>query len=224
MDYFDHRARQYADAVRKQVGKTVNGDEIDDQHIHFIMQNLNDHLAFCGSDTVLDLCCGNGIVTLRIASFVKRVLGIDFSSGLIDSARRNHPASNISYSHNDALELEASFFQQATKICMNEALQHFSPQMLDTLLANMHRLDKGTLFFISGIPDKERLTSYYDTDEKWQFYRQRELENKPHIGYWWDRKALDTIAGKNGFSFQFIPQNPELYTAYYRFDCLLEKR
>lgn len=223
MEYFDRSAIQNSNAMCKQVGKTVNGVEINDLQLDYITHSLHGNLALCKDDNLMDLCCGNGIITLRIAALVNKVIGIDFSKGLIESAQKNHFSENITYLHHDVLQLQGTFFRQATKYCMNEALQHLSPQMLDALLSNMHSLEKGTPFFIGGIPDKDQLRTYYDTDEKWQFYQQSEAVNRPHIGHWWDHKILKAIAGKNGFSFQYLSQNPKLYTAYYRFDCLLEK-
>lgn len=52
---------------------------------------------------VLDLGCGTGILTKRIADFGADVLGVDASESMIDTARRNYP--ELSFLHADATRL-----------------------------------------------------------------------------------------------------------------------
>ncbi|MEO0569592.1 MAG: class I SAM-dependent methyltransferase [Pseudomonadota bacterium] len=49
------------------------------------------------ADVLLDLCCGNGVVTKPIAARVRRVVRVDFSEELIKLAQTHHQASNLSY-------------------------------------------------------------------------------------------------------------------------------
>jgi hypothetical protein len=105
---------------------------------------------------------------------------------------------------------------------MYEALQHFSREQLVKLLDEMSSLGAGALVFLGSIPNKERLNAYYDTDEKYAYYMQREREGKPHIGRWWLMEEIARLVSTRGFEATYLPQEPGLYTAYYRFDVLLE--
>ncbi|MFR9166051.1 MAG: hypothetical protein ACLVKO_07500 [Dysgonomonas sp.] len=107
---------------------------------------------------------------------------------------------------------------------MYEALQYFNPVTFSEVLKKMNVMEKGSLFFIASIPDKAHLFEYYDTPEKKKFYYECEERKEPHIGYWWDVDDLKGISEENGFDFTYLNQSPDLYTGYYRFNCLLEKK
>ena len=106
---------------------------------------------------------------------------------------------------------------------MYEALQHFSLEQFAKLLDELCGLETGSLVFLGSIPNKEKLNVYYDTEEKYAFYMQRESEGKPHIGRWWLIEEIEQFVSMRGFKATLLPQEPTLYTAYYRFDVLLER-
>jgi len=130
---------------------------------------------------------------------------------------------NIEYINSDVLHLDRKYYSGLKKIVMYEALQHFSTQQLVKLLDKLSSLRIGSLIFFGSIPNKEKLKIYYDTEEKYAFYLQRESEGKPHIGQWWSMEEIERLVSKRGFKATYLPQEPTLYTAYYRFDVLLEK-
>ena len=84
-------------------------------------------------------------------------------------------------------------------------------------------MEVGSLVFFGSIPNKEKLSAYYDTEEKFAFYVRSEREGKPHMGRWWLMEEIERIVSGRSFKATFLPQIPTLYTAYYRFDALLEK-
>jgi hypothetical protein len=51
----------------------------------------------------------------------------------------------------------------------------------------------------------------------------RESESMPHIGRWWLTEEIRQLVSMRGFKAMILAQEPTLYTAYYRFDVLLEK-
>ena len=222
-DYYDHNAEKFRDSLYKQVDKTVNGVAVDDQQLCYITENVYDKLRLCQTDEVIDLCCGNGLITRQISFRVKHIIGVDFSFGLIETARLKSGEENAIYMVSDVLQLPDEFFQQGSKIYMYEALQLFDMEKIGALLEKIHGRKSPVLFFIGSVPDKEKIWDYYDTEEKKEFYLKREKEKKPHMGRWWGKKELEFVATQHGFKSYFYPQPPSIYTAYYRFDCLLEK-
>ena len=170
---------------------------------------------------LLDLCCGNGLVTKVLAENVKKVIGIDFSKELIKVAKEANHAENISYISQDVLEMSDELFIEGPKFYMYEALQLFSIDMFTQLLKIMS-VCSGAKFFIGSVPDKDRLWDYYDTEEKKLFYHKCEDENNSHMGHWWMKSDLESLALENGFKVTFLSQYSQLYTSYYRFDCLFE--
>lgn len=222
--HYDTASKQFDASLLKQVGKTVNGREIPAPQIKLIVDNIVNVLRLSENDSVVDLCCGNGLITRQLAPLVKDVVGVDFTSGLIDAAKRYNGFHNIEYINSDVLRLDPEYCSGFKKVIMYEAMQHFSEEELSVLLGELNNLGKGSRVFLGSIPNKEKLSVYYDTEEKYAFYKQRESEGRPHIGRWWLMNEIEQLVSTRGFKATFLPQEPTLYTAYYRFDVLLEKR
>ncbi len=130
---------------------------------------------------------------------------------------------NIEYINCDVLELDSKYLKGKKKILMYEALQHFSTLQLRKLLLHITKLESGSLFMIGSVPDKKKLNVYYNTPEKLKFYLQREKLRKPHMGRWWLKKELSQLVSEYDLNLTILPQPSKLYTAYYRFNVLLEK-
>lgn len=222
-NHYDSISKQFDGSLLKQVGKTVNGQEIPELQVKLIVENIVNVLRLSTKDSVVDLCCGNGLITRQLAPLVKDVVGVDFTSGLIDAAKRYSGFHNIEYVNSDVLRLDPKYFLGSKKIVMYEALQHFSEEQLSSLLDELSNLGTGSLIFFGSIPNWEKLSAYYDTERKIEFYMQCENEGRPHIGRWWLMDEIERLVSTRGFKSTFLPQEPTLYTAYYRFGVLLEK-
>ena len=70
-------------------------------------------LSANSSDTILDLGCGDGVLTSQIAQACTRVIGLDSSSNLIAAAAKSYPASEkLQWEVADVRALEQSTFLQ----------------------------------------------------------------------------------------------------------------
>jgi len=222
-NHFDSISKQFDGSLLKQVGKTVNGLEVSEPQVKLIVENIANVLRLNANDSLIDLCCGNGLLTRQLAPLVKEVVGVDFSSGLIEAALNNEGFHNIEYVNSDVLSLNPKYLLGLKKVLMYEAMQYFSEQQIGILLDQMNSLATGSLILFGGIPNKEKLNTYYDTEEKFAYYLQCESEGKPHIGRWWLMSEIERLVSTRGFKATFLLQVATLYTAYYRFDVLLEK-
>lgn len=206
-----------------QVGKTINGADVSEEQIRLITESIKTRCKLVKNDTVLDLCCGNGLLTTQIANAVRSVVGVDFSPGLIATAKQYSPSANVAFICENILEMDEALYARADKIIMYEALQHFSTEGFQKLALLLQKVSNGTCIFIGSVPDRDKLSTFYDTNEKMEFYMQREKSNKPHMGRWWQRQEIHAISQQHGLSARFLHQEPRLYTAFYRFDVLMEK-
>jgi cyclopropane fatty-acyl-phospholipid synthase-like methyltransferase len=222
--HYDINSQEFGNSLLKQVGKTVNGQEVSEDQVKLIIDNVINALRLNSSDVLMDLCCGNGVITRQLAPLVKDVIGVDFSHGLIDAAERCNGFHNIRYFIADVLRLDQEFLLRSNKVLMYEALQLFSVEQFVALLNKFRPLRRGTLILLGSIPNKQELGAFYDTDDKLAFYLKSENEGKPHMGRWWLMDEIERLVPRNDFEVAFLPQTPSLYTAYYRFDVLLEKR
>ena len=215
--------------LHAEVGKTRNGVPIDASQVGLIVENIVQTLQPNEDDWLLDLCCGNGLLTAQVAQHCRGVVAIDYSAPLIESARRHHARSNIHYVVSSVLEIRTTDLGPAVhfgKAFMYEALQYFSSWSLGALLAHLASLAAGRdiTLLLASIPDRARLFDFYDTPERRAEYERRSREGTEAIGTWWDADELVAVVQGAGYDCQLRTQPNALYTAHYRFDALLNLR
>ncbi len=99
-------------------------------------KNLIEELDLSGTERILDLGCGDGALTARLAELVPRghVTGIDASSGMIDAAAK-HRADNLSFVLKDINDLD---YADEFEVVFSNAALHWVLDH-DDLLAKVHR-------------------------------------------------------------------------------------
>ncbi len=95
---------------------------------------FNEHLArylyareFVGGKRVLDLGCGSGYGSRKLAERARLVFGVDASAEAIEYARLNFPGANISFTASDGTSLPFRNHCFDTVICF-EVVEHLSNQ------------------------------------------------------------------------------------------------
>lgn len=214
------------DAPLKQVGKTVNGIAITTAQVEALVADILAHLTISRDDKVLDLCCGNGVITHRSAAHCRSILGVDYSEPLIQVARASYGGDNISYSTGDVRDLSRSITSVTfDKIYMYEALQHLDPLGVRNMLQTLRQsASPNAPLLLASVPDEERIWLYYNTPTRRDEYLRRKTEGNEAMGHWWTKAALASIAKESGYQAEFLGQNPILHTAHYRFDVLLRPK
>ena len=177
-------------------------------------------------DNVIDLCCGNGLVTNIIASYCSTIIGVDYSEPLIRIARGYHQPFNARYFQTSVMNLNPKNFGSDCpfdKAYMYEALQHFNEEGLMQLLKIIRKIIKnGAPVYFGSVPDKKHIWLFYNTPERRQEYYRCKAEGREAIGTWWDRNVLESIANAEGYICKFIDHHKILHTAHYRYDVLLK--
>lgn len=222
----EHPPRFEPRAFREQVGKTVGGRPVPDEQVARIVALVTTTLELGPGDRVLDVCCGNGLITRQVAGGVASVLGVDYSPFLVEVARSEQAAPNVEYLLDDARRMAAvPADPRFDAIYLYEGLQHFTPREVRGLLAEMRRrLTPGGRVLLGSIPDLARRWRFYDTWRRRAAWCARTVRGREAIGTWWDRRRLAALAESAGFDASCRDQPPELYTAHYRFDVLLRPR
>ena len=223
LNHYEKSAANFVNQPLKQVGKTVYGVDISADQVQLIVNNIVRVLDLNASDTLVDLCCGNGVLTTQLAPMASAVIGVDFSSGLLQVARSTSTLTNVEYLQMDVTDLSETLVNRAGKYLMYEALQHLSPDDLNRLLSRIGVRHGAIKLLVGGIPDLSCLRRFYVSDENYRFYQEREESGNPHLGRWWTQDEMAQAAARNGYTVKIIPQPSELYTSHYRFDALFER-
>jgi 2-polyprenyl-3-methyl-5-hydroxy-6-metoxy-1,4-benzoquinol methylase len=206
----------------RQVGKTYRGQPISRNQLNMIVEDVVRKLNLQKDDVVLDLCCGNGLITSAIAKKCRHVAGVDFSEFLIGVAREFSGASNLCYYCLPALEMTPEIFRPSipfTKIYMYESLQHFREDQLAPLLATLRLLsNEKTAILLASVPHKRKMLNFYNTAKLRSEFRERKRKGSLELGTWWNQSDIREICAAFNLRCRFLPQPDGLHTAHYRFD------
>lgn len=207
-----------------QVGKTYLGKPINNSQLGLTFNSIKENLNLNKEDVVIDLGCGNGLLSNKIAHFVKYVYGFDFTPDMINVALRCKKEKNVNYIKKDILKIDFSKYK-ANKITMYEVLQYFDVTMFRELLNKLNSSYESFELFVAGIPDARKIFYFYNTKERRKYYYFEVLEKgNLHIGNWWYKEQIRILCKEFGLSVSIIKQNKKIHTAHYRFDVLIEKK
>jgi cyclopropane fatty-acyl-phospholipid synthase-like methyltransferase len=187
-----------------EVGKTVNQRPISEEAFALSIDLIARGLELTASDRLLELCCGNGLMTRRLAPRVHEIHAVDFAEHLVAHARKFAALGNVTYVCADTVvylnELARTREFVPTKILLGDALCYFEPTQLSAMLQTARRLTSDDLVFMaSGIPCDELKWNFYDTPQRVQRYQENQLRpdnTNDGIGRWWRREELESI-GRN---------------------------
>lgn len=218
-----------------QVGKTVARKPISKDIFDSMISRIVDHLDLRVDDEILDLCCGNGLISFEISQHVERLIGVDFADHLIAGAIKFKSRPNIIYRTADVTSPIHKLIDETpsgdlkrlpNKYLMNDALAYFSPQTLGIIFDNIC-IAKGSdsfRFLITGIPDGARKWNFYNTPDRKSRYLEKMAqgdETNDGIGRWWEAEEIELLCAQRGLAFQLFRQPDSI--SKYRMDTLISR-
>lgn len=219
---------QSADILREshpqnQVGRTINKQPIAEDRWQDTLDFVASYLMPANDDILLDLCAGNGLLSIFFAKTIRQVVAVDISADLLEKIDTT-TYQNIGTVQSDVLALDlpkASF----DKALMYFALQHFSlKETINVFQIVRNILKPGGLFYIGDIPDAARIWDFFNNKEREKEYFESVITQQPIIGQWFDKAFIEKGAKFAGFSDVRLISQPEYqFNSHYRFDALLKK-
>jgi hypothetical protein len=212
-----------------QVGKTVGGKPMSSKQFNALIDSTRRHLELTKRDRLIDLCCGNGVVTYELSTSVQKTTGIDFSRPYIENALRYKKLPNISYLINDVTELttiaKEQRFSEYNKVLIYDALAYLTPVDLDRILAYCESVKSIERILIGDVLDLNRKWNFFNTRKRKliYFYKCKILGKDFGLGRWWTKNEIMFLAKGHGFMCSFLEQDSVLHTAHYRFDALMTR-
>ena len=210
-----------------QAGKTVHQKPISKKEFNLYIQNIKNKLSLNEKDILLDLGCGNGLVTFALSKYVNKVIGVDFSNTLIANAKEYKFRDNIDYIEANILDKKIlEFDYEYNKILISAVLQYITLNQFDEFLNNLNKkINKKSLILITDILDANRKWNFFCTfKQKFDYLIKTKLLRKSlGLGNWWNKNEIIILANKYKYSCKFFNQNERLSSSHYRFDVLLIK-
>lgn len=210
-----------------QVGRTFDGGKAtSSEELARVVEEALDRVELRPQDRLLDLCCGNGLLTHRLADRAAAVVGVDYSEPMIGLAQKHHQRDGVRYLCGSVLDLPDLLAGEKVfdRAVMFESLQYFEASDLPYLLVSVAAVTtREAVLCFTGVLDAERIWSFYDSPERRAEYHRRRAAGEDAMGHWFTGEQLERVANAAGFSAQVRPQDSRLNTAFYRFDLVLRK-
>lgn len=213
------------DDLLYQVGTTVGGKPISAKQHNVIINSIVNGLDLKEEDEILDLCCGNGIITYDLGKLCASVIGVDSSMPYIENAIKHKSNKKVKYYCDDVINFNKYCESgKVTKALIYSAIAYFSEEELSQLFAKLNESGIQKIFIGSVLDDNEKF-SYFNTFQRLINYliNYRLLGRDLGLGKWWKQRKIKEIAKEHGYSFELIKQDQSLHTSHYRFDCILTK-
>ena len=206
------------------VGRTLNGKPIDDTTWNKTVEYISSLLEIDDSQTILELCCGNGMLLGPLSRKCSKAYGIDFSSELIDQLKLVH-GDDIITSVADVMEVEM-VKGTLDVVILYFSIQHFTEA--ETIYLTARTLDwlkPGGRLYIGDIPDQGKLWDYLEKPAYKKDYLERILTHTPKIGQWFQRGFFSAFQDYfEQVEVQVLDQPAFMINSEVRFDVLIKKR
>ena len=149
--FYDHIHSVYYNLLMKYCFLPFGGEEK-------CRAELIESIHFSPDERILDMCCGTGGATFAIARRARKeaeIIGIDFSSGQVEVARKGNRYKNIKFIEGDVLntDFEEGYFD---KVFIAHALHEMVRQeRLNTLLEARRILKKAGRIIVLEVDNPE---------------------------------------------------------------------
>ena len=219
---FWNESAQVRDAdFRRQIGRTFQGEPYSDRQLDDLLGVIASYLRPSPELTLLELACGNGLLTSRLAPSFKRITAVDFSRPLIETANRHFKADNITYQLADVSELDG-VRGAYDRVLMSAALQHLSPAQADRMFARLTGLVRpGGRIVLTDVADRDRIWHFYRGIAGRARYFLDRARGRALVGHWWAPAALLRLAQQRGWSLSVHYPTSDNPNYYFRFDAVL---
>ena len=178
------------------------------------------HMQFKSHDTLLDICCGNGLFTQAFSALVESISAVDISDRLIDTLKAKNIA-NVDAFSDDVRNITfpaASF----SKTLWYAGIQYLPESDIVNFLKKLRIWMKPNgVLLIGDIPDYQKIWDYFNTPDRIAAYFDGISSQKPIIGTWLDSEWIVSLCLYAGFEkVEVIQQDSKLIYSDFRYDVI----
>ncbi|MEM7654804.1 MAG: methyltransferase domain-containing protein [Bacteroidota bacterium] len=221
--FWDQYAQQEDEQV--QVGRVSPHTQVGEANLQEIVQYILRHLDLQPSHRLLDVCCGNGLLTQPLAAHCRQTLGVDVSEGQIQRAQALADPPRLSFVQGNATDL-----QSVVEPAFDRINLYFSFQYLDrfelgkvAIQEMLVLLKPGGKLLIGDVPVYQHLGRFYPTPIKRLKYHLRRMLGREQMGKFWKEKEMQAICEALGVELTVLEQPAHFLYAHYRKDFLIHK-
>lgn len=206
-----------------QVGRTINGEPMSEALLDEIVADIVQKTNMQMTDNVLDVCCGNGILTQKLSKYCAKIVGIDSEKALIETAKKDFASENITYLEGDALNVSQKVSEKFQVIIVYFSFQYFDsiPKGQKLITEMQSLLVKNGCILLGDVADGDKIKVFYPNLLHRIRYYISCFTGKNAMGKFWKAHEIIHICSKLKLNVQVLPQRQNLPYSYYRTDYLL---
>lgn len=207
------------------ISRTRRGETVSDEVWNQTIAYMKDLLEINKQTVLLELCCGNGLVSGELAPSCKEVFGVDYSETLLGQFKKRYSSENINLICSDVnrFVIEKNKFDV---ILIYFSIQHFNERDSFLLIEKcINSISPKGKILIGDIPDLDKKWRYINKDEYHRDYFHRLVNLSPKIGNWFQKDfflAMNSCYKET--SFHVLEQPIYQINSDYRFDVLISKQ
>ncbi len=199
--YYRERAGEYEDWWLRR-GRYDHGPEANARWWSEVAE-LNAALdAFAATGRVLELACGTGLWTERLAARAADLTALDASEEVLALAREKVPAANVRFAQADIFAWEAE--ERFDVVFFSFWLSHVPHELMGGFFAKVGRAlaPGGRVFLIDSAPNERASAHDHDTSEPGELARRRLHDGREFtiVKHWFRAEPLNELIGSLGWS------------------------
>ena len=205
-----------------QVLRTLNKQPLEPDIFTAIVDSIVTMLEPEPDNNLLDLCCGNGLITRELFNRFRKVTAVDLSEEFVSQLSSGAP-DNITAFAADARTVEFPA-KSIDRILLYAGVQYFSESETVELFMRMRRwIRDGGVVALGDIPDATRKWNFFNSPERESAYFEALRKGKPIVGNWFDPGWLVKLSHQAGFVSAVTKLQPQSFPyQHYRFDLVLK--
>jgi len=219
--WLDHAKENKNAGPQVQVLRTLNKWPVSPDVFTLIVDSINTMLQSEPSNNLLDLCCGNGVITREIHKRFTAVTAVDLSDEFVNQIN-NGAEDNITAFASDVrtVEFPANSFD---RILLYAGIQYFSEsETIDLFMRLKHWVRDEGVVVIGDIPDDTRIWNFFNSQSRESAYFEALKNGNPLVGRWFNPEWLEKLAHYVGFASAQVRFQPQEFPyQHYRFDLVL---
>lgn len=219
---FDYtvRPKQFGrDEFWQQVRRTLNGKPVDESQIQLIVEQIVAALELRDDNSVLDIGCGNGALSVRLEPHVGRLVGVDYSDYLIGIAREYFQSERLNFEIQRIEEMVVGRqFSGFDRALLYGVSSYLGDELLESLIV-WYFATGGSLMFIGNVRDRTCAEEFYR-----RMPTQSELDDTTSsIGKWRRQDWFQDLAERHSIGIRFLKMPDHFYLSKYYYDVLFAK-
>lgn len=218
-DYLERPKQFERNDFWRQVRRTVNGQPVSDEQIQLIVEQVKQGLDLQEGDSLLDIGCGNGALTVCFEDCVDATLGVDYSSYLIDIAKQHFESPRLRFAELSIEQMiTGRLHSQHNKALLYGVSSYLSDDLLDQLIRWYFDDHHGCLF-IGNVRDERHAAEFYSEPKT----AEELCDHTTSIGKWRSQDWFWHLAQELGLRVDFMKMPPAFYVSTYYFDVVLTR-